>query len=189
MRSQGLASLLGGRNETRMTTLLQGASVDTISPRQFEVVYDKPDRTRSIDIAYAANGDIENLIVRHNRNERPSPVPEELWAGTVDPLTAFSMVRAWAQTNPSDDRMTIAVFEGRKRADLIANADAEGALSISMQAVFGFDESDTLLSLPGEPEKWFRVARDEAVPSLPSRVVATTTSLATEIALRGLEIL
>jgi len=187
MRSEGLATLFGGRNETRMTTWLAAGPLQSIRPKRFEAVYDKPDRTRSIAIAYAPDGEVETIVVRHNGDERRSPVPEALWAGTVDPLTAFSMVRAWAQVEVADASLTIPVFEGRKRADLVAQAGADGSLSISMQAVFGFDESDTLLSLPGEPAKWFRVARHQGLPSLPARVVATTTSLATEIALRALE--
>ncbi|MCB1834085.1 MAG: DUF3108 domain-containing protein [Geminicoccaceae bacterium] len=191
MGNRGIATWIAGRNRTVMRTLLLHAADGGVMPLRFEAVYEKPDRTRETELLYGPNGEISDVQIRHRGHEVESKVPDELRNGAVDPLTALVRMQAWLEAGPpAGDEMVIAVFEGRKRANLHAryegasDAGEERRLAVSLEGLFGFDRGDALVSMPGEPLRWLdvRVAAGQGRPVIlsvsdPLAPVATVIEL------------
>lgn len=132
-RPGGFAAWLGDGNRARMeaeVVVLDGRP----RPDRFHVRYDKPDRYRDIRIRYdPASGEIVELLYDNNGRRRESEVPAELRHGTVDPLTAFFVLQQWA-ADPArrpGDRITVPVFEGRKRLDILLEVPADATSEAS----------------------------------------------------------
>jgi hypothetical protein len=122
-RPAGFATWLGGGNRARMeaeVVVLGGQP----RPDRFHVRYDKPDRYRDIRIRYdPATGEIAELRYDDDGRPRESEVPPSLRTGTVDPVTAFFLLQRWV-ADPArrpGDRITVPVFEGRKRLDMLVD--------------------------------------------------------------------
>ena len=193
MRSQGLVTLLGGKNETVMESYVAGGDLASIRPVQFEVRYNKPDRTRQVVLRYAEDSSLAKVEVWHNGKQRESRVPEALRQGTVDPLTAFLRLQAWLQAaDRQGNRLTIPVFEGRKRTDLTAalddGADVPERVFVSLLAISGFDRTDTMMSWPNEEPNWLQVDLRAGEPLLPRLVRSAAAGLPTEINMTRLDL-
>ena len=185
MRNKGLAAWIAGKTKTVMQSKIHLAENGIAQPSSFQATYRKPDRTREIDLAYDDVGELADISIQSSGRARESDVPKELQSGTVDPLTAFVRLKAWLQSRPEPgDELTIAVFEGRKRADLQARYEGfQGAhlIKVCLIGLVGFDDSDRLVSLPGQEKVWMDVKvsgdDDPVLVSVDSTVAAVTTKI------------
>lgn len=154
MRSQGLVSLFSDA-WSRLTATSRTDADGGAQPQQFQAYHHKSDRVREIAISYDGKGAISRLDVKSQGKSRPSEVPANLRAGTIDPLTAFLEIRAWlplASAARAKDSIRLAIFDGRKRFDLearyVGRASAGGRdayeLSIVLRGLSGFDPEDKL---------------------------------------------
>ena len=158
IRSKGLAAWIAGDYSTEMsgrTLMLENGEV---RPSSFAVIYEKPDRTRQIELRYDADGTLDAIDIVNNDRSKDTEVPAELRAGTVDPLTAFLRLRQWVLSGPRQgESHEVAVFDGRKRADITAtyagSEDGTTRLAVSLVGRWGFEDGDRLVTLPGEPRK------------------------------------
>lgn len=103
-------------SDTRMAN--QSAAVrGEVSPKRFEGVYAKADRTREVAIDYGPQGAIDGFQLIKRGQVRIGEVPKGLQAESVDPLTAFLRARTWLDQSPEGSELTLSVFDGRKRYD------------------------------------------------------------------------
>jgi hypothetical protein len=103
-------------SETRMATESASAR-GQVSPRRFEGVYQKEDRTREVAIAYGPQGRIDGFQLIKRGTVRVDALPKGLSVESVDPLTAFLRARAWLDQSPEGAELALSVFDGRKRYD------------------------------------------------------------------------
>ena len=87
------------------------------SPRRFDGVYAKADRTREIDMAYDAEGRVEQFRLTKRGRVRVDAVPAGLAPGVVDPMGAFLLARTWLDRAPEGAELALPIFDGRKRYD------------------------------------------------------------------------
>jgi hypothetical protein len=171
MRGQGLVQWVSG-SFARMVTTTRAVQPRGIRPVAYDAVYSKWDRTREIEIRWDESGRVARATVAtQGREPRPSEVPAELQAATVDPLTALARLRDWlaAPDRATGDDITVAVFDARKRLDLEARVLPEGTarldgrrlpvrrLEVRLVPRAGYDEDDWFVSWPGRPQIWFEV--------------------------------
>jgi hypothetical protein len=160
--SEGLAALLG-RNVTRMDATTRPGE----RPASFTARYEKPDRTRDVAVAWDGVGQVTRAVEIRRGRERPSEVPVDERAGTIDPLTALLRLRHWLADPATTAGASIAlpVFDGRKRFDLEARrledrtlqGETLPRLEVRLVPRFGFDAGDDYLSWPDRPQRWFEV--------------------------------
>lgn len=104
------------------------------------------------------------------------PVPEEMKAGTLDPLNALTETSARALSAAPGSRFTVPVFDGRNRYDVTVEVTAPAAARITFKPLAGFR--------PRSFEMWqdasFIVRLDPAT-GLPSRVASESFTVATVI--------
>lgn len=101
-------------SDTRMTSetaAIRGA----VSPRSFEGIYKKEDRTREVGMVYDQLGTIESFQLTKRGQVRIDAVPQDLTSGSIDPLAAFLRARAWLDQSPEGAELAMSVFDGRKR--------------------------------------------------------------------------
>lgn len=103
-------------SDTQMTSLV-APEHGKLSPVSFEGVYSKDDRVREIDVGYDGKGAIASYQLAKRGQVRLTAVPAGLAAGTVDPLAAMLLVRAWLEQAPEGAELALKVFDGRKRYD------------------------------------------------------------------------
>jgi Protein of unknown function (DUF3108) len=103
-------------SDTRMQSE-SAVARDVVSPRTFEGVYQKEDRTREVGMAYGAKGEIDRFQLVKRGKVRIDHVPQGLAPDTLDPLAAFLRARAWLGHAPEGAELVLAVFDGRKRYD------------------------------------------------------------------------
>ena len=102
--------------DTRMETLASGMR-DALSLKRFVGVYRKEDRTREIDIAYAADGAIDGFELKKRGTVRIKAVPAGLAKDALDPIGAFLRARAWLDQATVGAELAMPVFDGRKLYD------------------------------------------------------------------------
>ncbi len=180
MRTRGLVSLIEGKRDSKLETTAQLTSDGTIRPKSFRAVYEKPDRTREITIAYDEAGRITNLTLLNDGEPRDSDVPQELWANTVDPLTAILRLQQaltrW-RDQQTEGSLSSAVFDGRKRWDFhLDHSPARTTLVID--GMIGFDEADLFVTLPSDKEPRILTLQLAATPiATPNKVTFGQTEL------------
>jgi hypothetical protein len=194
IRNQGIAAFLGGEILTRMTTT-SAPGPHGMLPLVFDSLEQKPDRTRKIQIRYDASGDVAGLIYHNNGRLMDSEVPAKLQEGTLDPLTGFLRLRAWlprAASGEGAKRITLPIFDGRKRLDLdatyLGRATHEGRsvreLKVQLMARYGFDSSDTFMTFPNEPNpRWIRVLVSDDTRLVPVYLETVNGTLASVVTL------
>lgn len=185
IQSRGLVQLVSGVY-TEMVAVSRRLAGGGIGPQRFRAVHVKTDRTREIAIRYGEDGRIADLDLTNQGRPRESDVPDELQRGTVDPLTAFLRMCAWAPQAAAAETpatLVVPVFDGRKRFDLEAThlrrtrwAGPEGEmpaleLKVRLLARFGFEPDDELMTSPDDPEgRWLRVLASDEPHPIPLRV-------------------
>ncbi len=165
-------------SDTRMAN--ESASTrGKVSPRRFEGVYEKEDRTRKVAIAYGPQGRIEGFQLTKRGQVRIAEVPKGLAADSIDPLTAFLRARAWLGQSPEGAELVLSVFDGRKRYDttmrylgLTQLTGASGTapahrVAVRYEMVEALDEDEGVL----EPERNGRVRELELAVSADGRFV------------------
>lgn len=183
MQSVGLAAAWSGAR-SELATLMRLPPEGAPAPIRFDAVHSKRDREREIRIRYGGDGTIAELALRSQGRPRAPEVPEDLQAGTVDPLTAFERLRDWfprAVSGEAAREVSVPIFDGRKRYDLEARyvgpssgPDGRAALhelSVRLIGRWGFDSDDRFIELPdGERPAPLRVLVDASQGALPLRV-------------------
>ena len=187
MRNKGVAVWLAGETITEMQAQVLDDGTAPARPLGFTARYQKPDRTREIELRYDPAGDLESVEILNRGRPRASRVPEELQRGTVDPLTALVRLRAWLRSAPAaGDELALPVFEGRKRLDLDARYSGlftDHILEVSLVGRSGFDADDQLVTLPGEPRRWLQVRVSSTPHLVPISVSTGDTTIPTVIEL------
>lgn len=166
MRNRGLAAFIAGDHRTDLTAEVRVGD-GRPRPLRFSALYTKPDRTRETELIFAADGSLENLVVRHRGRERESRVPPALRDPSIDPLAALLTLSDWLAHEPAPDAaMTLPVFDGRKRADLetvyqgsttveVAGKKRDAYhLTAALRGLSGFEQGDMLVTMPGQPPIW-----------------------------------
>lgn len=160
LRSLGLASLWSDAWSKLSAISATGATAPP-RPSQFEAYQHKRDRIREIAIRYDNRGDIGDLEVKSQGRVRESEVPKELRHATMDPLTALLRLRRWvsaAAEGSAERSLTIPVFDGRKRLDILASfigttRTPQGPvheLDVQLRGLSGFEPDDWFVSVPGD---------------------------------------
>lgn len=195
MRNSGLAALIAGGHRTDMTAeIAMGAGGPR--PARFGALYTKPDRTRETALVFAADGSLEDLVVRNRGREQESPVPEALRQPSIDPLGALLELSDWLARGPAPEAaMTLPIFDGRKRGDLETvyrgrgTVEVEGSrreahhLTAALRGLSGFESDDALVTLPGDPPTWIDVyASIEPMP-MPLLIRSRDSAIETSIEL------
>jgi hypothetical protein len=183
VRAQGLAAFFSSTFNAFQTLARIGGGA--VRPVSFNAVQSKSDRERIVDIHYDAAGRITSFRYRNNGRESSGDVSAHDRAGTIDPITAFLRLRAWAMGERSDAAPTLKIFDGRKRYDIeVSNQGSEtiqsGQRPIRARVVklvfiahVGFEPGDTLMTFPGQtPSQYALVYFSETNPGL---VVAMRT--------------
>ena len=187
MRNKGVAVWLAGETITEMQARVLDDGTAPARPLGFTARYEKPDRTREIELRYDPAGDLESVEILNRGRPRESRVPAELQHGTVDPLTALVRLRAWLRSAPAaGDELALPVFEGRKRLDLNARYSGlftDHILEVSLVGRSGFDAGDQLVTLPGEPRRWLHVRVSSTASVVPISVSTGDASIQTVIEL------
>jgi hypothetical protein len=171
VRAQGLVQWFSG-SSTRMAAISRPAPDAATAPLSFEARYDKRDRTRAIELRWG-EGDIPEVarVSSQGRRAKPSEVPAALQRDAVDPLTALARIRGWlgAPGREEGDRLTVPIFDGRKRLDLEGRLLAPGMLELAGETVpvsrlevklvprDGFEQGDGFVSWPDGPQHLFEV--------------------------------
>lgn len=97
-----------------------------VAPASFASRSEKRKREYVVEIRYAPDGGIADLRLARNGRERRTEVPRALREDTVDTLTAFWRLRRWlaarrpGTSSGGNGNAEIAVFDGRRRYDLLA---------------------------------------------------------------------
>ncbi len=195
VRNQGLASLLSGSNTTLMTALVGFDASSRPRPREFRARYEKPDRVRETELDFAPDGRLVHLLTRNQGRLQESPVPEDQREPSIDPLATLLRLSDWLANGPAEgERLTLPVFEGRKRADLEAvyRGPAEVAvagetraahrLEAALLGISGFEPEDGFVTLPGEPRLWLDCYASREAQPVPL-VIAGSGRLPTRIEL------
>lgn len=156
MQAAGVGSWLDGDSQARMRAELRLADGEP-RPHLFQVRYEKPDRYRDIQIRFdPETGAIVALRYDNNGRLRDSEVPAALRQGTVDPVTAFFVLRRWVEAphRRPRDTITVPVFDGRKRLDVLVEylrSGSAGGVELRARLIghwgfedgFGFVETDS----------------------------------------------
>lgn len=196
IRPASFGSWLGDGNRATMeadVALVDGRP----RPLRFHVRYDKPDRYRDIRVWFdSLTGEILELRYDNNGRLRDSEVPPSLRTGTVDPVTAFFLLQGWV-ADPSrraGERVTVPVFEGRKRLDVLVEyvgtdpAD-ERMLRLRARLIgrFGFDGGYGFVERPGRDAEpvWLDVEARAGRCPVPLRVRGSAGLLEPSIVLEG----
>lgn len=183
MQSVGLAAAWSGAR-SELATLMRLPPEGAPAPIRFDAVHSKRDREREIRIRYDGDGTIAELALKSQGRPRAPDVPEDLQAGTVDPLTAFERLRDWlprAASGEADREVSVPIFDGRKRYDLEAryvgpSAGSNGRgelheLSVRLIGRWGFDSDDRFIELPdGDRPAPLRVLVDASNGAIPLRI-------------------
>ncbi len=138
------------------------------------------DRTARLD--YPGDGTVVTSLVPAEDPGRPRPTLEQI-AHTLDPLTAlFAMGRAVAQRERCDGRF--AVYDGRRRYDIVLSDDGTESLEYSPASVYagevrrcaatavkiaGFSWDQDYSPHTNQGRVWFATPRPGA-PALPVRI-------------------
>lgn len=137
-----------------------------VVPAVFRSLFEKPDRKREVSIRYGRGGDIRNLELRRDGRSRDSEVPEDLREDTVDTVTAFWRLREWlaGDDRRGGDEERVAVFDGRRRYDLLARrlgrttAELDGRevraerVELTLVPHAGFDDDEKLFGNRIDPD-------------------------------------
>jgi hypothetical protein len=194
--NRGLASFFAGRNRTSMNALVAFDEDDRPHPARFRASYQKPDRIRETELDFAPDGSLTHLVTRNQGRHQESPVPKDLREPSIDPLATLLHLSDWLAGAPEPgESLRFPVFEGRKRADLEtvyrgpATLDLNGRshdahhLEAALKGVSGFDDTDTFVTLPGEPLDWIDVYASAEPTPVPLLVTSTGSRLPTRIEL------
>lgn len=145
-----------------------------VVPAAFTSLFEKSDRRREVSIRYGRDGEVSELELRRDGRPRGTDVPEDLREGTVDTLTAFWRLREWLGDDRDEGR--VAVFDGRRRYDLLATrlgreaAELDGRevraerVELTLVPRAGFDEDEKVFGNridPDEPWAELLVATDD----------------------------
>jgi hypothetical protein len=134
LKTMGLVDWFVGFSQTLEA---RGALEKSATPRVFlsEGVFWRKHRSSRLD--YLDDGRIETTLLPPNENDddRP-PVPEEMKAGTVDPMTVFIAANRAAAIGGSPCRTRIPVFDGRRRFDIALEEDGVAAVEASPYSTF-----------------------------------------------------
>jgi hypothetical protein len=182
----GVAALFGGtvyRMEAA-SRLARGRVV----PISFDWLQEKRDRTRKVAIRYDGEGEIASFEYINNGRSQPSEVPDDLHAGTMDPLSAFLSIPVWLggiEPGGTGAELAIPVFDGRKRFDLAARhlgrAGAESGdhhVEVRLIARHGFERDDAFVTFPDDdPAPALHARFAEGPPGLPLRIEGVNTRL------------
>lgn len=181
LEPDGYGAILGGIDRMRMTAEL--VQIDgTPKPRLFTVRYDKPDRYRHIRMRFdPRTGALLDFSYDNNGRPAASEVPEALRRDAMDPLTAFFQLRRWAEDpgRRPGESTTLAVFEGRKRLDVVLHflgSDAQGRLQLRARLLgrFGFDDGLGFVETERNPGPiWLDVVAHSGPCGAPESVVSS----------------
>jgi hypothetical protein len=161
----GLLGLLGSREEGRLEgrSWLRPGDASAVAPASFAGRTEKEDRRREVRIRYAEDGSIDEFRMTRNGRKRKSDVPERLRDDTVDTLTAFWRIRHWLAGG--DRPAEVAVFDGRRRYDLLARRLGREEVEINEHVVkaerielrlvprAGFDEDSEVFGSRVSPDE------------------------------------
>lgn len=195
MRNTGITAWISQiRTEMRSTV---NAVNGTALPVVFTARYRKPDRKREIRLEYDAQGALLSVSLVKNGRPKQSDVPPELQQGTVDPLTAYVRLQDWLRAPRKEgDRITLGVFEGRKRLDLEAvyvgretvsfrGREVPGhRLRVRLTGLFGFDGGFGFVGRPEEPPNWLDVRTTDGDFPVLVRAAGRSSSLAPVVELQ-----
>ncbi len=184
-RVDGLLGLLD-REKGRLEAQGRVGGDGGVLPASFASLFEKPDRRREVSIRYAADGHIRDLELTRDGRARESEVPESLRDGTVDTITAFWRLRDWLGADDGrrdrgeDEEERVAVFDGRRRYDLLARrlggetAELDGRevraerVELTLVPRAGFEDDDKVFGNRLDPdEPWAELlvaAGEERVP-------------------------
>ncbi len=166
---------LFGRRRVEMRGVVRTAA-DPV-PVLYEGRERKPDRERLVTMRFDAHGRLTAFRYLNNGRERPSEVPEDLRRDAVDPLTAFLRLQRWVQRGPAAGaRLTVPVWDGRKRLDIEAIYLAETRLNgralyarlrVRLQGLHGFEDGYGFVGGTAAPARWLEVLVDDGACPAP----------------------
>lgn len=124
---------------------------DALSSTRYRYRYTSRNGERSVRVVYdPVTATATDVVSRKRGRDDEIEVPRDLWQGVVDPLSAVLLlrdhVRARLTGGPPD--LEIAVFDGRRRYDLIARVagahSREGTIRVdaTVKPLAGFDVDD-----------------------------------------------
>jgi hypothetical protein len=170
----------------------------TVLPRHFEGTYSKDDRVREVGVAYGAAGAIDSFQLVKRGRVRVAEVPKGLATGTLDPLAALLLVRAWLDQAPEGAELAIPVFDGRKRYDAtlrylgltqVAGADATAPahrIALRYKTVAALNEDTGMLEPePGAPMREMQLAVSADGRYVPLRLEGSLDGLPITAVLAG----
>lgn len=123
-----------------------------------------------------------------DEDEPRPPVPEQLKAGTFDPLTALTTACRRALTARAGERFVLPVYDGRNRYDVVVAVSGTGSADVAGRRVVGPRATVEFHPVAGfrkkSQEMWtgatFTVLVDPAT-QLPARIASETFTVATVI--------
>ncbi|GIX09320.1 DUF3108 domain-containing protein [Elioraea sp.] len=189
MRTIGiLAAFVTGEQTTEVEGTIRSGDALGLAPARYAMDGRWRDRPRRIAMAWP-DGRPEVLALVPANTEERDPVPPELQHGTVDTLTAIAaLLRRLAATGRCEGEA--ALFDGRRRTDVVARTEGEDRLephrwgvfagpalrcSVEGRQVAGFrtDQDRAEAGRPRSATAWFaRPAPD--LPPIPVRIEAET---------------
>ncbi len=198
LKSKGMVKMITGykgKSEAR-TTLPEKAWPVPIS---YDSAYETKKYDRRIEIRYSPdNGAITDLQTWKRGEPRTTNVPEDLWAATIDPLTAILHIRHWIlalrQDQATSGQQAFEVFDGRRRYRLNAGIIKQDHIRLGgkdlpvfrvkvvVEPLAGFSSKDMLASWSSESgDRWIELVitdDDNPIPlSLETRGGTLKTSI------------
>lgn len=124
----------------------------------YRAYYENRRYTRDIEISYDEDGNPADIVLLKRGKPQNVDIPRELWADTVDPLTAILRVRRWVATPKRSKEETIQVFDGRSRYDLnLSTLPAEtdkARAKLVIQPIASASRSSWLKGWENEKGRW-----------------------------------
>ncbi|NNG04392.1 MAG: DUF3108 domain-containing protein [Inquilinus sp.] len=111
-----------------------GIDTNGLSPDRNRFERIRHGETRITELDFAEDGGVA-VTFSPERNDIGEPLPTDLLAGVLDPLSGVAQLM-WAVTGGADCDTTVAVFDGRRRYDLIVTDLGTEELESSRRSAF-----------------------------------------------------
>lgn len=169
IKSRGIAALVtdyGGRMEAQIRDTDDGM----LLPAGYSASFASRRYTRDIGITYDEAGQPTDIVLKKRGDAQTSPVPQEMWPHTVDPLTAILRIRRWVARDGQGE-LKVPVFDARTRYDInitrLPNGDGRRRIKLDIDPLAGNSKSSWLAQWERDDGRWVEIQGSDDARGVP----------------------